>query len=39
MRLNFSYSTEEQIDEGISRLAKMIRENMQTCKLAATVVY
>jgi 2-aminoadipate transaminase len=28
MRLNFSYPTEEQIDEGIRRLAKMIRENM-----------
>ena len=28
MRLNFSYPTEEQIDEGIGRLAKMIRENM-----------
>jgi 2-aminoadipate transaminase len=29
MRLNFSYPTEQQIDEGIQRLAKMIRENMQ----------
>lgn len=28
MRLNFSYPTEQQIDEGIKRLAKMIRENM-----------
>jgi 2-aminoadipate transaminase len=28
MRLNFSYPTEQQIDEGIQRLAKMIRENM-----------
>ena len=28
MRLNFSYPTEQQIDEGIHRLAKMIRENM-----------
>jgi len=28
MRLNFSYPTEEQINEGIERLAKMIRENM-----------
>ena len=28
MRLNFSYPTEEQIDEGIGRLAKIIRENM-----------
>ena len=28
MRLNFSYPTEQQIDEGIRRLAKMIRENM-----------
>jgi len=28
MRLNFSYPTEEQIAEGIGRLAKMIRENM-----------
>ena len=28
MRLNFSYPTEEQIVEGIGRLAKMIRENM-----------
>lgn len=28
MRVNFSYSTEAQIDEGIKRLAKMIRENM-----------
>jgi len=27
MRLNFSYPTEHQIDEGIQRLAKMIREN------------
>ncbi|MCJ7423874.1 PLP-dependent aminotransferase family protein [Candidatus Bathyarchaeota archaeon] len=28
LRLNFSYPTEQQIDEGIQRLAKMIRENM-----------
>jgi 2-aminoadipate transaminase len=28
MRLNFSYPTEEQINKGIERLAKMIRENM-----------
>lgn len=28
MRLNFSYPTEQQIDEGIQRLARMIRENM-----------
>jgi 2-aminoadipate transaminase len=28
MRLNFSYSSEQQIDEGIKRLAKMIKENM-----------
>jgi len=28
MRINFSFSTEQQIDEGIKRLAKMIRENM-----------
>lgn len=28
MRLNFSYPTEQQIEEGIHRLAKMIRENM-----------
>ncbi|MGB9134507.1 MAG: PLP-dependent aminotransferase family protein [Candidatus Bathyarchaeia archaeon] len=28
MRVNFSYSSEEQIEEGIKRLAKMIRENM-----------
>ena len=28
MRINFSYSTEEQIEEGIKRLAKMIKENM-----------
>jgi 2-aminoadipate transaminase len=28
MRLNFSYSSEQQIDEGIKRLAKMIIENM-----------
>ncbi|MGD0159643.1 MAG: hypothetical protein ABSB89_05035 [Candidatus Bathyarchaeia archaeon] len=28
MHLNFSYPTKEQIDEGIRRLAKMIRENM-----------
>jgi len=28
MRLNFSYPTEQQIDEGIQRLAKMIQENM-----------
>jgi 2-aminoadipate transaminase len=28
MRLNFSYPSEEQIDEGIRRLAKMIKENM-----------
>jgi 2-aminoadipate transaminase len=27
MRLNFSFSSEQQIDEGIKRLAKMIREN------------
>ena len=30
MRLNFSFSSEQQIDEGIQRLAKMIKENMQT---------
>jgi 2-aminoadipate transaminase len=29
MRLNFSYSSEQQIDEGIKRLAKMIKESMQ----------
>ncbi len=28
MRLNFSFSTEQQIDEGIKRLARMIKENM-----------
>jgi 2-aminoadipate transaminase len=28
MRVNFSYSTEAQIDEGIKRLAEIIRENM-----------
>jgi 2-aminoadipate transaminase len=28
MRLNFSYPSEQQIDDGIQRLAKMIRENM-----------
>jgi len=28
IRLNFSYSSEQQIDEGIKRLAKMIKENM-----------
>jgi len=28
MRLNFSYPSEEQINKGIERLAKMIRENM-----------
>lgn len=28
MRLNFSYPSEQQIDEGIQRLAKMIKENM-----------
>jgi 2-aminoadipate transaminase len=28
MRLNFSYPSGEQIEEGIKRLAKMIRENM-----------
>jgi 2-aminoadipate transaminase len=28
MRLNFSYPSEEQIEEGIKRLANMIRENM-----------
>ena len=28
MRLNFSYPSEEQIEEGIKRLAKMLRENM-----------
>lgn len=28
MRLNFLYPSEEQIEEGIKRLAKMIRENM-----------
>jgi 2-aminoadipate transaminase len=28
MRINFSYSTEEQIEEGIKRLAEMIKENM-----------
>jgi 2-aminoadipate transaminase len=28
MRLNFSYASEEQIEEGIKRLANMVRENM-----------
>lgn len=28
MRLNFSYPSEQQINEGIQRLAKMIKENM-----------
>jgi 2-aminoadipate transaminase len=28
MRLNFSYSSYQQIDEGIRRLAKMVKENM-----------
>jgi len=28
MRMNFSFSSEQQIDEGIQRLAKMIRENI-----------
>jgi 2-aminoadipate transaminase len=28
MRINFSYSTEEQIEEGIKRLARVIKENM-----------
>jgi DNA-binding transcriptional MocR family regulator len=28
MRLNFSYSTEQQIEEGVKRLAKVIKENM-----------
>ena len=28
MRINFSYSSEQQIVEGIQRLAKMLRENM-----------
>jgi 2-aminoadipate transaminase len=28
MRINFSYPSEQQIDEGIMRLAKMVRENM-----------
>lgn len=28
MRLNFSFPTEQQIDEGIQRLAKMIKENL-----------
>jgi 2-aminoadipate transaminase len=28
MRINFSYPSEQQIDEGIKRLAKMIKENM-----------
>jgi len=30
MRLNFSFSTEQQIDEGIHRLAEVIKENMQS---------
>jgi 2-aminoadipate transaminase len=28
LRINFSYPSEQQIDEGIKRLAKMIKENM-----------
>lgn len=28
MRINFSYSTEEQIEEGVKRLARVIKENM-----------
>ncbi len=28
MRINFSYPSEQQIDEGIKRLARMIKENM-----------
>lgn len=30
MRINFSFPSEQQIDEGINRLAKMIEENMRT---------
>ena len=30
MRLNFSYPTEEQIDEGINRLARVIKKNLKT---------
>jgi 2-aminoadipate transaminase len=33
MRLNFSYPTEEQIEEGIRRLAGVIRENLKGAKL------
>jgi 2-aminoadipate transaminase len=28
MRINFSFPSEQQIDEGIQSLAKMIRDNM-----------
>jgi 2-aminoadipate transaminase len=28
MRINFSYPSEQQIEEGIKRLAKMVKENM-----------
>ncbi len=33
MRLNFSYPSEEQIEEGIQRLAGVIRENLRGTKL------
>jgi len=30
MRLNFSYSTNEQIEEGIKRLGKVIKKKLET---------
>jgi 2-aminoadipate transaminase len=32
LRLNFSYCTEEQIDEGIKRLGKVIKKEMRLCR-------
>jgi DNA-binding transcriptional MocR family regulator len=33
MRLNFSYSTDQQIDEGMKRLGKVVEENLEKRKL------
>ncbi|UCH32889.1 MAG: PLP-dependent aminotransferase family protein [Candidatus Bathyarchaeota archaeon] len=30
MRINFSYSSEQQIEEGVQRLSRMLKENMNT---------
>jgi DNA-binding transcriptional MocR family regulator len=37
MRLNFSYSTDEQIDEGMKRLGGVIEENLKNKPVSQSV--